>query len=89
MKIKLARAIYLAQLDILKKTLDLIEFKEGKDSDNFKFLKKQLFDYTYLNLSKLFKQLEDEGLIKRCTKKCSIRQGYTDCECNGSGYTNI
>jgi len=90
MSYQIARSIYLTQLNILKKILSLIEYKEGKESPNFKYLKKQIFDFFYIDMSKLFKQLESEKLIKRCPKGCSIRQGYTLCEhCNGSGYTNI
>jgi len=90
MKIKLASMIYLSQLNTIKKILDLIEFKEGKESEKFQFLKKQLFDYFYLDIKKLFIKLESEKIIKRCPKGCSLRQGYTSCEyCNGSGYTNI
>jgi hypothetical protein len=90
MKIQIARQIYLTQLNICKKVLDLLQLKFGKESDDFKYLKKEVFNYFYLDMSKLFKQLEEDGLIKRCPSKCSIRQGYTKCEyCNGSGYTNI
>jgi hypothetical protein len=88
-KINIAKEIYLSQLNTTKKILDLLEFKEGKDSEKFQFIKKELFDYTYNNLKKIFIKLESEKLIKRCPKGCSIRQGYTQCEfCNGSGYTN-
>ena len=89
MKIHIAREIYLSHLSTIKRVLDLIEFREGKESEKFKYLKKQLFDYFYTDIKKLFKKLEDEKLIKRCPKKCSIRQGYTTCECNGSGYINF
>ena len=90
MKIQIARQIYLTQLNICKKILDLLQLKFGKESDDFKYLKKEVFNYFYNDMSKLFKQLENEGLIKKCPNKCSIRQGYTICEfCSGSGYTNI
>ena len=89
-KIQLARQIYLTQLNICKKVLDLLQLKFGKESDDFKYLKKEVFNYFYNDMGKLFKQLEEDGLIKRCKNKCSIRQGYTKCEfCSGSGYTNI
>jgi len=89
MKIHIAREIYLSHLSTIKRVLDLIEFREGKDSEKFKYLKKQLFDYFYTDIKKLFKKLEAEKIIKRCPKGCSIRQGYTTCECNGSGYINF
>ena len=87
-KIQLASILYLSQLNTIKKILDLIEYKEGKDSNNFKYLKKQIFDYFYIDIKKIFIKLESEKIIKRCPKGCSLRQGYTDCTCNGSGYIN-
>lgn len=90
MNIQIAKEIYLSQLNTIKKILDLIEFKEGKESSKFIYLKKELFNYFYSDIKKLFIKLENENLIKKCPKGCSIRQGYTSCEhCNGSGYTNI
>lgn len=89
MKIHIAKEIYLSSLSTTKKILDILQLKFGKDSDEFKYLKKQLFDYTYNNLKKLFTKLEEEKIIKRCPKNCSLRQGYTSCECTGSGYINF
>ena len=90
MNIKLANVIYTSHLDTIKKILDLLEYKMGKENPDFIYLKKQLFDYFYNNIKKIFIKLEQEKLIKRCPKGCSLRQGYTQCEhCNGSGYTNI
>jgi len=89
MKISIAKEIYLNQLKITKKILDLLQLKFGKNSDEFKYLKKELFDYTYNNLKKLFTKLESEKIVKRCPKNCSLRNGYTTCECNGSGYINF
>jgi hypothetical protein len=90
MMTQIARSIYLAHLNILKKILDLLQLKFGKESDDFKYLKSQIFNYFYSDMDKLFKQMANDNIIKRCPKKCSIRQGYTDCEhCSGSGYTNI
>ena len=88
-KIQLASILYLSQLNTIKKILDLIEYKEGKESNNFKYLKKQIFDYFYIDIKKIFIKLESEKIIKRCPKGCSLRQGYTKCEfCNGSGFCN-
>lgn len=90
MKINLAKEIYLSQLSVTKNLLDLLQLKFGKDSDEFKYLKKKTFDYTYNYLKKLFIKLETEKLIKKCPKNCSLRNGYTACEhCNGSGYCNF
>ena len=89
MKIHIAKEIYLSHLSTIKRILDLIEFKEGKDSEKFKYLKKQLFDYFYSDIRKLFTKLESEKIIKRCPKNCSMRHGYTKCECFGSGFINF
>ena len=89
MQIQLAGQIFLMNLSILKKTLDLLEFKYGKESDSFKFMKKQTFDFFYNEMKKLFKKLEEDGLIKKCPNKCNMRQGYQECICKGSGYLNI
>jgi len=90
MKIHIAKEIYLSQLNTTKKILDLLQYKFGKDSEEFKYLKKQMFDYCYNNLKKLFNKLETEKIIKRCPKQCSLRHGYTKCEfCNGSGYIDF
>ena len=87
-KIQLASLIYLEQLSVMKKILDLVSFKLGKESDDFKYIRQEIMNHTYNNLQKLFKKLEEEKIIRRCDKKCSIRQGYTDCICKGSGYIN-
>jgi len=89
MKINIAKEIYLSHLTTVKRILDLLQLKFGKESEEFKYLKKQLFDYYYTDIKKLFQKLEHENIIKRCPKKCSIRQGYTSCECSGSGYINF
>lgn len=89
MKIHIAKEIYLSQLNTTKRILDILQLKFGKESDEFKYLKKELFDYTYNNLKKLFIKLESEKLIKKCPKNCSLRNGWTKCECSGSGFLNF
>ena len=89
-KLQIASVIYLEQLNTVKKILDLLQLKFGKESEEFQYLKKQLFDFLYSDIKKLFMKLEIEKLIKRCPQGCSLRQGWTKCEsCNGSGYTNF
>jgi hypothetical protein len=83
---QIAKAIFHNNLYIMKKILDLGEFKLGKKSDDYKYFKKEVMNSTYDSLKKLFKQLFDEKIIKKCNKKCNLRQGYSDCECGGSGY---
>lgn len=86
---QIAKAIFHKNLSIMKSTLDLAEFKLGKNSDDFKYFKKQLMDYFYKSLQSLFKSMEDEKILVKCKCNSKIRQGYTDCqECGGSGYKN-
>ena len=86
--IEIAKTIFLLNLDIMKKQLDLMAFKFGKNSEEFIYLKKQIMDYHYNAILKLFKDLEKEKKIKRCHCKASVRSGYSKCECGGSGYLN-
>lgn len=85
---QIAKAIFHKNLSIMKQILDLGEFKLGKNSEDFKYFKKQIMDDFYKGLQSLFKVMEDEKLVVRCPKKCSLRHGYSDCECGGCGFIN-
>jgi len=88
--IQIAKTIFLNSLSTTKKLLDLLEFKMGKTSAEFKYLKKEVFDYAYEGLKKTFKQLELEKIIKKCDCNASLRQGYSKCpKCSGAGYENV
>jgi len=87
-KIQIAKTVFLVNLDIMKKILDLGKYKLGKDSEDFIYYKQQVMEYTYNSLKKLFKLMVDEKLIERCHNKCSLRNGYSKCVCGGSGYIN-
>ena len=89
MKIQLAKIIFTTSLSIMKDILDLIAFKVGKDTDDFKYMKKKVMDSFYDKLKKLFKTLESNKIVTQCPNKCSLRKGYSDCICNGSGYINL
>jgi len=89
MKIQLAKLIFLNNLSVMKAILDLLEFKLGKKSDDYKYAKKKVMDSTYKNLQGTFKTLTDEKILVRCECKSKLRQGYKDCKyCGGSGYRN-
>ncbi len=89
MQIQIAKFIFLEQLAVMKKTLDLIAFKTDKNSDTYRYYKKEIMNFTYKGLQKLFKILSDENIIVRCECKAKLRQGYSDCKfCSGSGYRN-
>jgi hypothetical protein len=87
--IQIAKAIYLGQLAVMKKLLDLMEFKMDKRTNDYKYTKSQIMDYTYEGLYKLFKKLEEEKLIEKCSCGTNVRKGFRKCDCGGSGFTNI
>ena len=86
--IQLARAIYLGQLAIMKKILDLAEFKFDKRTKEYKYFKSQIMDATYNGLKKLFEKLEQEKIVKKCSCGTNPRKGYRNCQCGGSGWIN-
>lgn len=88
MKIQIAKVIFLEQLAIMKKLLDLMAFKLDKRTADYRYIKKEIMDYFYNGLTKLFKQLESENIIERCACKASLRKGYKNCDCGGSGFRN-
>lgn len=89
MKIQIAKIIFHTALSVMKKVLDLIAFKYQKNSDDYKFFKKQIMDYFYGGLKELFVRLEDDKILDRCHCKANLRNGYKPCEkCGGSGYKN-
>lgn len=87
-QIQIARLIFLNSLDSMKRILDLIAFKVDKKSSDYKYYRKEIMNYTYRNLKKLFKTLKEAGVIKRCPNKCNPRQGFKKCLCGGSGFIN-
>lgn len=90
MKIQIAKIIFSTALAIMKKVLDLVAFKVGKNSEDYKFYKKEIMDYFYNGLKELFKDLCEKKLIERCQCKANLRNGYKPCEkCGGSGFKNV
>ena len=87
-KIQIAKKIFLVCLTIMKSILDLAEFKLGKQSEDYKYFKKQTMKLFYDNISKLFDTLAQEGLIQKCSCKNKIKDGYANCVCGGSEYIN-
>ena len=88
MNTQIARIIFLNTLSAMKSILSLLEFKLGKKSPEYLYMKKQVMSDIYRNLKKTFKTLEENKILKICPKKCSLRKGYSDCSCGGSGYLN-
>ena len=89
MKLQIAREIFLMSLSVMKSVLSLMEFKLGKDSEDYKYFKKQVMDYVYTSLLRLFLKLEVDKVLVRCTCGAKLRQGYAQCtKCAGAGYVN-
>ena len=81
------KEFYLVTLDIMKRYLDLAEFKFDKKSNEFKFMKKQIMNIVYGSLKVFYQMLVKKDLAERCSCKANLRQGYTKCEfCSGCGY---
>jgi len=88
---QIAKEIFLHSLDTMKKILDLGEYRMDKNSNAFKFYKRQVMKYTYNNLIALFEQLKNEKLIMKCKCNSNLKQGFnSECKiCNGAGYMNV
>lgn len=73
----------------MKNVLKLGEFKfGGKDSDQFKFFKESVMDYTYEATKKFFITNSGQGgIFERCPCSANLRHGWTEClDCSGSGF---
>lgn len=90
MQINLLKELYWLCLTIMKKILSLYEYKVGKDSDEYRYFKKEVMDYFYNELTKFYQNLTKKGYVEKCLCGAKIRKGYSNCEsCGGSGYKNI
>ena len=86
---QIAKNVFLMTLTIMKSTLSLLEFKLGKQTEDYKYAKKQIMDFTYNGLKKLFKQLQETKIIDKCSCGANLRTGYKSCDlCGGSGFCN-
>ena len=88
MKIQLPKSIYLEQLGVMKQILNLAEFKFDKRTKEYLYFKSQVMDNFYNGLKNLFKKLTEEKIIEKCKQHTSLRQGWKNCSCGGSGYIN-
>lgn len=80
------KEIFWLCLGIMKTILNLAEFKLGKHTDDYKYFKSQVMSAFYDNLIKFYQNLVKQGYLERCPDKCSIRNGYSKCQCGGNGY---
>ena len=88
MKADVVKEIFWFSLSIMKSILSLAEFKLGKNSDDYKYFKKEVMDYFYNNLYKFYENFVKKGIFEHCTCGAKLRHGYSSCSnCGGSGYT--
>lgn len=87
MSINILKRVYWLSLTIMKKVLSLYEYKVGKNSEEYRYFKKEVMDYFYIELNKFYQDLLKQGLVEKCSCDAKIRKGYSNCEsCGGSGY---
>jgi len=88
MTLNVSKSVFEMQLGIMKNTLKLFEFRfGGRDSEQFRYLKEQLMNYTYDGLRRFFQQGVDEGSFESCSCGANLRHGWASCQwCSGSGY---
>jgi len=86
----ISKSIWEMQLGIMKNVLKLGEFKfGGKESDQFKFFKESIMNFTYDGIKRFYQQMTTEGLFDKCSCGANLRHGWTDCpECAGSGFAD-
>jgi len=81
------KAIYWMNLTIMKKILSLYEYKVGRDTDEYKYFKKEVMDYFYNELHKFYETLVKAQYAEKCNCDSKLRKGYNKCDlCGGSGY---
>lgn len=74
-------------LGIMKSILSLAEFKLGKNTDDYKYFKKEIMNYFYNNLNKFYENLLKKNILARCNCGAKLRRGYSSCnDCGGCGY---
>ena len=79
----------MSEMDSMKQILDLIAFKVDKKSEDYMYYRKEIMDYFYKGLQKLFKTMEKNHLIEICECKANLRQGFKKCpKCSGAGFKN-
>ena len=83
--------IYQETLGAMKRILDLGEFKIGdSNSKDFAYFKREVMDSTYTSLLNMFRQMEEDGLVKECPHcNSDLRKGWRSCACRGSGFISI
>ena len=87
--IQFAKTIFLINLSIMKKILDLVSFKFDRRTNEFRYLKSQVMDYFYESMKKEFDKLVSQKILENCDCGAHMRKGYSKCpKCQGSGYKN-
>jgi hypothetical protein len=85
----LACGIYLSFMGTMKEILNFGEFKFKKDTEEFKFFKKQIMLMFYTKFRELFRELKAKGLIVECGCHSDLKNGWNECSlCHGAGFKN-
>lgn len=86
----MTKNIFEMQLDIMKRILQLGEFKFGKDTDQFKYFKQETMNAVYEGTKKFFLKGVKDGDFAACDCGASLRHGWNSCNfCSGSGYKDV
>lgn len=87
MQINVLKQVYWLSLTIMKKILSLYEYKVGKNSEEYKYFKREVMNFFYDELNKFYQNLIKDGYAERCSCESRLRKGYSSCDnCGGSGY---
>lgn len=71
----------------MKKILSLYEYKVGRDTDEYKYFKREVMDYFYNEMNKFYENLIKLQYAEKCSCGAKLRKGYSKCDdCGGSGY---
>lgn len=87
MKVNVIKLVYWMNLTIMKKILSLYEYKVGKQSNEYRYFKREVMDFFYMELRLFYTDLVKQGYAEDCPCGANLRQGYSKCEqCGGSGF---
>lgn len=87
MKTEIIKQVFWLCLGIMKNILSLAEFKMGKNTDEYKYFKKEVMNFVYDGLTKFYGDLLKKEIVRKCDCGATIRRGYSSCiNCGGCGY---
>lgn len=82
-----SKKVFELMLDVMKKQLKLAEFGfGGKDKEAFIYFKEQTMNHFYDTTKRFYQQGVTNGEFEHCNCGASMRHGWKECECGGSGF---